>query len=59
MNHTLKKIKIEFTDAATAFEFNSADGHLLDFNDLPRAEQIMVLNALAQAHHKFKAAMKP
>ena len=54
----LKKIKIELTDGNIAFEFDSADGHVLDYNNMARKEQIKVLNALAQGYHLFKKHLK-
>lgn len=47
MTNPLKKIKIELTD-----------GHVLDYNNMARKEQIKVLNALAQGYHKFKERLK-
>ena len=54
----LKTIKITFEMANVGIEFNSPDGHLLDWNAMSRNEQIKALNGLANAYHLFKRTLK-
>lgn len=54
----VKKIIITNEAPNIGFEFNSADGHILDWNTLSRAEQTKVLNVLAKGYHFFKEHLK-
>lgn len=54
----LKRIRITFESPNMSVEFNSPDGHLLDWNAMSRNEQIKALNGLANAYHLFKRNLK-
>ena len=54
----LKTIKITFEIPNVEIEFNSPDGHLLDWSAMSRNEQIKALNGLANAYHLFKRNLK-
>ncbi len=54
----VKKITITLGESCYGFELNSADGHVLDWNKMEKAEQIKVLNAFANGYHFFNKFYK-
>lgn len=54
----VKKLIILDENPNLGFEFQSADGHILDWNKMSRAEQINVLNLFAKGYHFFKGHIK-
>lgn len=54
----LKTIKITFEMPNVGIEFNSPDGHLLEWDAMSRNEQIKALNGLANTYHLFKKHLK-
>lgn len=54
----VKVIKIVNDRPNICFEFNSADGHLLDWNKLSETEQLRVLTALADVYNCCRKTLK-
>lgn len=53
--HTIKLTNKKFV---VDCEFNSQDGHILEWDKMSRTEQIEVLDSLSQTYHYFKKHLK-
>ena len=57
-NTKVTKIEISISEDLAGYEFQSKDGHVLDWERLSKQQQIKVLNTFAQGYHLFKKFLK-
>ena len=52
------KVTIEIKDDLAGYQFKDSNDNVVQFENLSRTEQVMILNSFANGYNLFKIALK-
>ena len=52
------KVTIEIKDDLAGYQFKDSNDNVVQFKNLSRTEQVMILNSFANGYNLFKIALK-